>query len=76
MDLKAIVGDRVNVAMNREAYVNSFSPNVKDIFARYKLPTHVADPGTSKGNRLKPVIPLHGPATSTCHQSPCSLLYP
>jgi type I restriction enzyme M protein len=37
MDLKAIVGDQDNVAMNLEAYVHSFSPNVKDIFARFKL---------------------------------------
>jgi type I restriction enzyme M protein len=41
MDLKAIVGDQDNVAMNLEAYVNSFSPNVKDIFARFKLQAQI-----------------------------------
>jgi len=37
MDLKAIVGDQDNVAMNLEAYVHGFSPNVKDIFTRFNL---------------------------------------
>jgi type I restriction enzyme M protein len=41
MDLKAIVGDQDNIAMNLEAYVNSFSPNVKDIFARFKLQAQI-----------------------------------
>jgi len=41
MDLKAIAGDQDNVAMNLEAHVNSFSPNVKDIFARFKLQAQI-----------------------------------
>ena len=41
MDLKAIIGDQDNVAMNLEAYVNSFSPNVRDIFARFKLQAQI-----------------------------------
>jgi type I restriction enzyme M protein len=41
MDLKAIVGDQDNIAINLEAYVRSFSPNVKDIFARFKLQAQI-----------------------------------
>src|ERR1700733_5409142 len=41
MDLKAIVGDQDNIAINLEAYVHSFSPNVKDIFARFKLQAQI-----------------------------------
>jgi type I restriction enzyme M protein len=41
MDLKAIVGDQDNVAMNLAAYLNGFSPNVKDIFARFKLEAQI-----------------------------------
>lgn len=37
MDLKAIVGDQDNVAMNLAAYLQDFSPNVKDIFERFNL---------------------------------------
>jgi type I restriction enzyme M protein len=41
MDLKAIVGDQDNIAINLEAYVHSFSPNVKDIFGRFKLQAQI-----------------------------------
>jgi hypothetical protein len=41
MDLKAIVGDQDNVAMNLAAYLHGFSPNVKDIFARFKLEAQI-----------------------------------
>ncbi len=41
MDLKAIVGDQDNVAINLAAYLHGFSSNVKDIFARFKLEAHM-----------------------------------
>ena len=41
MDLKAIVGDQDNVAMNLAAYLHGFSPNVKDIFSRFKLEAQI-----------------------------------
>ena len=41
MDLKAIIGDQDNIAANLAAYLHSFSPNVKDIFARFKLEAQI-----------------------------------
>jgi type I restriction enzyme M protein len=37
IDLKAVVGDQDNVAINLAAYLHDFSPNVKDIFERFNL---------------------------------------
>jgi type I restriction enzyme M protein len=41
MDLKTIVGDQDNVAINLMDYLHSFSPNVKDIFVRFKLEAQI-----------------------------------
>jgi type I restriction enzyme M protein len=41
MDLKAVIGDQDNVAINLTAYVHGFSPNVKDIFERFKLDAQI-----------------------------------
>jgi type I restriction enzyme M protein len=41
MDLKAIVGDQDNVAINLAAYLHSFSPNVKDIFDRFEFQSQI-----------------------------------
>ena len=37
MDLKAVVKDQDNVAVNLAAYLHSFSPNMKDIFDRFEF---------------------------------------
>jgi type I restriction enzyme M protein len=41
MDLKAVVGDQDNVAINLAAYLHSFSPNVKDIFERFEFQAQI-----------------------------------
>jgi type I restriction enzyme M protein len=41
MDLKAIIGDQDNIAINLGAYLHSFSPNVKDIFDRFELQAQI-----------------------------------
>ena len=41
MDLKAVIGDQDNVAVNLSAYLHSFSPNVKDIFERFELQSQI-----------------------------------
>ena len=41
MDLKAIVGDQDNIAVNLGAYLHSFSPNVKDIFDRFEFQSQI-----------------------------------
>jgi type I restriction enzyme M protein len=41
MDLKAVIGDQDNIAINLAAYVHGFSPNVKDIFDRFKLDAQI-----------------------------------
>jgi type I restriction enzyme M protein len=37
MDLKAVIGDAGNVAMNLTAYLQGFSPEVRDIFERFEF---------------------------------------
>jgi len=41
MDLKAVVNDQDNVAVNLAAYLHSFSPNVKDIFDRFEFQSQI-----------------------------------
>ena len=41
MDLKAVVGDHDNIAVNLAAYLHSFSPNVKDIFERFEFQAQI-----------------------------------
>ena len=41
MDLKAIVGDQDNIAINLAAYLHGSSSNVKDIFTRFKLEAQI-----------------------------------
>jgi type I restriction enzyme M protein len=41
MDLKAVVNDQDNVAVNLAAYLHSFSPNVKDIFDRFEFQAQI-----------------------------------
>lgn len=41
-DLKKAIGDPANLKQNLQAYVDGFSENVRDVFERYDLATHVA----------------------------------
>ena len=41
MDLKAVVGDQDNIALNLGTYLHSFSPNVKDIFDRFEFQAQI-----------------------------------
>jgi type I restriction enzyme M protein len=41
MDLKAVIGDAGNVAMNLTAYLQGFSPEVLDIFERFEFHNQV-----------------------------------
>jgi len=41
MDLKAVVGDQDNIAINLSTYLHSFSPNVKDIFDRFAFQSQI-----------------------------------
>ena len=41
MDLKAVIGDAANVAMNLTAYLQGFSPEVRDIFERIEFHNQV-----------------------------------
>jgi type I restriction enzyme M protein len=41
MDLKAVVGDQDNIAINLAAYLHCFSPNVKDIFDRFEFQAQI-----------------------------------
>lgn len=41
MDLKAVIGDAANVAMNLTAYLQGFSPEVRDIFERFEFHSQV-----------------------------------
>lgn len=41
MDLKAVIGDAANVAMNLTAYLQGFSPEVRDIFERFEFHNQV-----------------------------------
>ena len=41
MDLKAILGDQDHIAVNLDAYIQSFSPAARDIFARFKFGTQI-----------------------------------
>jgi type I restriction enzyme M protein len=42
-DLGTLVGDAENLAENLRAYVNGFSENVRDIFAKYKIEDRITD---------------------------------
>lgn len=41
LDLKAVIGDAGNVAMNLTAYLQGFSPEVRDIFERFEFHNQV-----------------------------------
>jgi type I restriction enzyme M protein len=41
MDLKAILGDQDHIAVNLDAYIQSFSPAARDIFTRFKFSTQI-----------------------------------
>jgi len=41
-DLKKAIGDPANLRQNLQAYVEGFSENVRDVFERYDVATHIA----------------------------------
>lgn len=41
MDLKKLLGDAANVRLNLEAYVQGFSPEVRDIFERFEFAVQI-----------------------------------
>lgn len=41
-DLKKVAGDTSNLRMNLQAYIDGFSPNVRDIFERYEISNQLA----------------------------------
>jgi len=41
MDLKTLMGDQDQIAVNLKAYIQSFSPNVRDIFERFDIYTQI-----------------------------------
>jgi type I restriction enzyme M protein len=41
MDLKAVIGDQDHVAENLRAYIQAFSPAVRDIFERFEFHTQI-----------------------------------
>ena len=41
-DLKKAIGDPANLRQNLQAYVDGFSENVRDVFERYDVATHIA----------------------------------
>jgi type I restriction enzyme M protein len=41
MDLKKLMGDQDHIAINLKAYIQSFSPNVRDIFERFDIYTQI-----------------------------------
>ncbi len=41
LDLKAVLGDAANVGMNLTAYLQGFSPEVRDVFARFEFHNQV-----------------------------------
>jgi type I restriction enzyme M protein len=41
MDMKTLMGDQDHIGINLKAYIQSFSPNVRDIFERFDIYTQV-----------------------------------
>ncbi|MGV8865064.1 MAG: type I restriction-modification system subunit M [Pseudomonas sp.] len=41
LDMKRLIGDQDNIAQNLYAYVQAFSPEVRDIFERFEFAAHV-----------------------------------
>lgn len=41
LDLKKLMGDQSNIGENLRAYINAFSPEVRDIFEHFDFATHV-----------------------------------
>ena len=48
MDLKKLLGDPANVRQNLEAYVQGFSPDVRDIFERFKFAVQIDELAKAK----------------------------
>ncbi|KUG55493.1 restriction endonuclease subunit M [Kocuria rosea subsp. polaris] len=42
-DLESLMGDPENVGANLTAYINAFSPNVRDIFEKYKIQDRIEE---------------------------------
>ncbi|MFF0902728.1 UNVERIFIED_CONTAM: type I restriction-modification system subunit M N-terminal domain-containing protein [Kocuria sp. CPCC 205316] len=42
-DLDSLMGDPENVGANLTAYINAFSPNVRDIFDKYKIEDRIEE---------------------------------
>jgi type I restriction enzyme M protein len=41
MDMKTLMGDQDHIGINLKAYIQSFSPNVRDIFERFDIYTQI-----------------------------------